>query len=165
MLAETQGTNMDPKRKNLAKGTTGRNPERFMPLRQREYSRKRMDFGHPGRDCMTANNFARPPRFNKQRVSRLEQDEKLGKVTVRTLRHVAAALGLRIRLWICPEGQSGANSEKPGEDRRPEPNVPQRSRPCDWKQQELSHSQKEKAFESLIQDSSAHMPKYLWDEP
>ena len=100
---------------------------------------------------------------NKQRIARIEQDEKLGKVTIKTLRSVAEAMDCIFVYGFVPRdsleqtvrNQAGLIAKK----RTARSNQMMR-----LEKQELSEKEKEKALISLIEDIMNELPKSLWDE-
>ncbi|MCK4887442.1 MAG: mobile mystery protein A [Planctomycetes bacterium] len=100
---------------------------------------------------------------NKQRIARIEQDEKLGKVTIKTLRSVAEAMDCIFVYGFVPRDsleQTVRNqAELVAKKRTARSNQTMR-----LEKQELSEKEKEKALRSLIEDIMNEMPKSLWDE-
>ena len=112
---------------------------------------------------MTGEQLASRLNVNKQRVSRIEQDEKLGKVKLETLRNVAEALDCvfvygfvpRYSLEQTVRNQAGVVAKK---------RMARSNQTMRLEEQELSEKEKEKALEGLIEDIMNEMPKSLWDE-
>ena len=112
---------------------------------------------------MTGEQLAIRLNTNKQRIGRIEQDEKLGKVTVKTLRSVAEAMDCIFVYGFVPRDsleptvsyQAGLVAKK----RTARSNQTMR-----LEKQELGEKEKEKALKSLIKDIMDEMPKSLWDE-
>jgi len=112
---------------------------------------------------MTGEQLAIRLNTNKQRIARIEQDEKLGKVTIKTLRSVAEAMDCifvygfvsRDSLEQTVRNQAGLVAKK----RTARSNQTMR-----LEKQELSEKEKEKALKSLIKEIMDEMPKSLWDE-
>jgi len=112
---------------------------------------------------MTGGQLARRLKVNKQRVSRIEQDEKLGNITLKTLRSVAEALNCEFVCGFVPRDsleQTVRNQARSVAARRME----RSNQTMRLEKQELSEKQKEKALEDLIGDITSTMPKSLWDE-
>jgi predicted DNA-binding mobile mystery protein A len=112
---------------------------------------------------MTGKQLAIRLNVNKQRVSRIEQDENLGKVKLETLRNVAEAMDCILVYVFVPRDsleqtvrdQAGLVAKK----RAARSNQTMR-----LEKQELSEKGKEKAIKDLIEDIMNEMPKSLWDE-
>jgi len=112
---------------------------------------------------MTGDQLAIRLNTNKQRIGRIEQDEKLGKVTIKTLRSVAEAMDCTFVYGFVPRdsleqtvrNRAGLVAKK----RTARSNQTMR-----LEKQELSEKEKEKALKSFIKDIMDEMPKSLWDE-
>ena len=135
---------------------------RFKPL---ESVRLRKGWIRAIRDAlgMTGEQLGRRLGVNKQRVSRLEQDEVLGKVTLKTLQNVAKALDCKLVYGFVPmaslEQMVNKNAEALAARRMHRSNQMMR-----LEKQELSHKEKENALRVIIGDITDNMPKSLWDE-
>jgi len=83
---------MKAKQKNLAREQLDKTLRQFIPLKAVVPPRK--GWVRAIRDAlgMTGEQLAARLNVNKQRVSRIEQDERFGKVTIKTLQNVAEAL-------------------------------------------------------------------------
>ncbi len=112
---------------------------------------------------MTGKQLAVRLNTNKQRISRIEQDEKLGKVTINTLRNVAEALDCTFVYGFVPrnslEQTVRGQAELPAKKRMARSNQTMR-----LEKQELSKKEKDKALKDLIADITDSMPSSLWDE-
>jgi predicted DNA-binding mobile mystery protein A len=100
---------------------------------------------------------------NKQRVSRIEQDEKLGKVNLETLRRVAEAMDCIFVYGFVPRDsieQTVRNQARLVAKKR----TARSNQTMRLEKQELSEKEKEKALRYLIEDITNTMPKSLWDE-
>ncbi|GAI39659.1 unnamed protein product, partial [marine sediment metagenome] len=100
---------------------------------------------------------------NKQRVSRIEQDEKLGKVRLETLKNVAEAMDCIFVYAFVPRDsleQTVRNQAKLVAQKR----AARSNQMMRLEKQELSNSEKEKSLKDLIVDIINTMPKSLWDE-
>jgi predicted DNA-binding mobile mystery protein A len=100
---------------------------------------------------------------NKQRVSRIEQDEKLGKVKLETLRRVAEAMDCIFVYGFVPRDsieQTVRNQARLVAKKR----TARSNQTMRLEKQELSEKEKEKALRYLIEDITNTMPKSLWDE-
>ena len=112
---------------------------------------------------MTGEQLAKRLHSNKQRISRIEQDEKFGKVTLKTLKNVAEALDCEFIYGFVPKEsleQAVRNQAKVIAKKR----MSRSNQMMRLEKQELSNTEKEKAMESLIGDITSTMPKLLWDE-
>lgn len=112
---------------------------------------------------MTGKQLAKRLNVNQQRIARIEQDEKLGKVTIETLEKAAAALNCKFVYGFVPKDsleqtvkrQAGIVAEK---------RMARSNQLMRLEKQELSEKEKEKALKELIEDIIDEMPKSLWDE-
>ena len=154
---------MKVKHKKLAREQLDETLKRFGPLKA---------IASPGkgwiraiRDAlgMTGEQLAKRLKVNKQRVSRIEQDERLGNVTLKTLRSVADALDCKFVYGFVPneslEQTVRNQAESVARKRMDRSNQTMR-----LEKQELSEEEKAKAMNALIQDIVEEMPKSLWDE-
>ena len=100
---------------------------------------------------------------NKQRVSRIEQDERLGNVTLKTLRGVAEALDCVFVYGFVPRESLEATVRNQAQSvaRR---RMARSNQAMRLEQQELSATEKEKAFHEMFLDIIETMPKSFWDE-
>ncbi len=112
---------------------------------------------------MTGNQLANRLNINKQRVSRIEHDEKLGRVKIETLRKVADALDCVFVYSFVPrdslEKMVKEQAELIAKKRMAKSNQMMR-----LEKQELSKEEKEKVLQELINEIVDTMPKSLWDE-
>ncbi len=112
---------------------------------------------------MTGEQLAKRLNTNKQRVARIEQDEKLGKVTIKTLRSVAEAMDCIFIYGFVPRDsleQTVRNQARLLAKKR----AARSNQMMRLEKQELSEKEKEKVLKSLIEDILNEMPKSLWDE-
>jgi predicted DNA-binding mobile mystery protein A len=112
---------------------------------------------------MTGKQLAVRLNTNKQRISRIEQDEKLGKVTINTLRNVAEAMDCIFVYGFVPRDsleQTVRNRAQSVAKKR----MARSDQTMRLEKQELSDKEKQKAFKSLVEDITSSMPKSLWDE-
>lgn len=112
---------------------------------------------------MTGGQLAQRLNVNKQRVSRIEQDEKLGKVTLKTLRSVAEAMDCIFVCGFAPRDsleQTVRNQAKSVAKKR----MARSNQMMRLEKQELSEEEKGKALKTLIGEIISTMPKSLWDE-
>ena len=112
---------------------------------------------------MTGQQLAKRLNINKQRVSRIEHDEKLGKVKIETLRNVAEALDCVFVHAFVPkkslEQMLKERAEVIAKKRMACSNQMMR-----LEKQELNEAEKVKAMQNLIDEIVETMPKSLWDE-
>lgn len=157
------GADMKAKHRKLAREQLDETLNRFGPLKA---------IASPGkgwiraiRDAlgMTGEQLAKRLNVNKQRVSRIEQDERLGNVTIKTLRSVADALDCVFVYGFVPneslEQTIRNQAESIARKRMDRSNQMMR-----LEKQELSEEEKAKAMNGLILDIIETMPKSLWDE-
>jgi predicted DNA-binding mobile mystery protein A len=113
---------------------------------------------------MTGEQLAVRLNSTKQRVMRIEQEERLGGVTLKTLRKVAKALNCTFVYGFVPyEGSLEETVRKQAEvmAKRQASRTNQMMRLED---QELSDKEKAKSLKALINDITDSMPKSLWDK-
>ena len=112
---------------------------------------------------MTGEQLAARLNVNKQRVSRIQQDEKLGKVKLETLRNVADAMDCIFVYGFVPRDSLEQTVRKQAslvaKKRMGRSNQTMR-----LEKQELSEKEKQKALKDLVEDIMNEMPKSLWDE-
>ena len=112
---------------------------------------------------MTGEQLANRLNVNKQRVSRIEHDEKLGKVKIETLRNVAQALDCVFVYSFVPKSSLEQTVKKQAEviarKRMARSNHMMR-----LEKQELSKHEKNKALQNIIGEIIETMPKSLWNE-
>jgi predicted DNA-binding mobile mystery protein A len=112
---------------------------------------------------MTGEQLAKRLGVHQQRVARLERDEKLGKVTLNTMRSTAEALNCVFVYGIVPieslEQTVRYQAEKVAKKRMSRSDQMMR-----LEKQELSQEEKAKAIKYLIEELIETMPKSLWDE-
>jgi len=154
---------MKAKQKNLAREQLDQTLKKFLPLKTVVPPRK--GWIRAIRDVlgMTGEQLAERLHANKQRVSRIEQDEKFGKVTLKTLRNVAEALDCEFVYGFVPKEsleKTVRNQARFVAKKR----MSRSNQMMRLEKQELSNAEKEKATESLIGDIISTMPKSLWDE-
>jgi predicted DNA-binding mobile mystery protein A len=112
---------------------------------------------------MTGEQLAVRLHVNKQRVSRIQQDEKLGKVKLETLKNVAGALDCIFVYGFVPRDsleQTVRNQARLAAQKR----MVRSNQTMRLEKQELSEAEKEKALKYLIEDIMNEMPKSLWSE-
>ncbi len=154
---------MKAKHRKLAREQLDETLNRFGPLKAIASPRK--GWLRAIRDAigMTGEQLAKRLNVNKQRVSRIEQDERLGNVTLKTLRGVAEALDCVFVYGFVPreslEQTVRDQSESVAMKRLDRSNQMMR-----LEKQELSEEEKEKAMNDMVLDIIEAMPKSLWDE-
>ena len=154
---------MKAKQKKLAREQLDETLKQFVPLKTLVPPRK--GWVRAIRDAlgMTGEQLAKRLNANRQRVSRIEQDEKLGKITIKTLRTVAEALDCEFVYGFVPRTsleQTVKNKAKSVAKER----MSRSDHLMRLEKQELSDQEKEKALENLAGDITSTMPKSLWDE-
>ncbi|MBN1436859.1 MAG: mobile mystery protein A [Sedimentisphaerales bacterium] len=99
---------------------------------------------------------------NKQRISRIQQDEKLGKVKLETLRNVADAMDCVFVYGFIPRDSLEQTVRKQArlvaEKRMGKSNQMMR-----LEKQELGEKEKVEVVEDIVEDIVNEMPKSLWD--
>jgi predicted DNA-binding mobile mystery protein A len=112
---------------------------------------------------MTGEQLAKRLRVNQKRIARLEQDEKLGKVTLNTMKKAATAMDCVFVYGIVPkeslEQTVRHQAEKVARKRMARSNQMMR-----LEEQELSEQEKAKALKYLVDNIIETTPKSLWDE-
>ncbi len=111
---------------------------------------------------MTGEQFARRLHVNKQRVSRIEHDEKRGKLTLETLQNCAQALDCIFVYSLVPR-VSLAHTIKKQATLLAKKRMVRTNQTMRLEQQELEENQKEQAFKELVEDIMSEMPKSLWN--
>jgi predicted DNA-binding mobile mystery protein A len=112
---------------------------------------------------MTGRQLAARLGVNKQRVARIEQDEKLGRVKINTLRNVAEAMDCIFVYGFVPRDsieQTVRNRAESVAKKR----IARSNQTMRLEKQELRQKEKEDAFNSLVKDIIDTMPKTLWDD-
>jgi predicted DNA-binding mobile mystery protein A len=112
---------------------------------------------------MTGQQLARRLGTNRQRIARIEQDEKQGRVTVNTLRNVAEAMECEFVYGFVPK----TSLKQAVQDQARRVAVKRMSRSNQMMRleaQELSDAEKKKVLDELIAEIVDTMPRYLWDE-
>ena len=112
---------------------------------------------------MTGQQLARRLGTNRQRVARIEQDEKQGRVTVNTLRNVAEAMDCEFVYGFVPR----ETLELTVRDQARRVAVKRMNRSNQMMRleaQELGDAEKEQVLKELIDEIIDTMPRNLWDE-
>ncbi len=154
---------MKAKQKKLAREQLDETLKKFLPLKI--VSAPRKGWIRAIRDAlgMTGEQLAKRLKTNKQRISRIEQDEKLGKVTLKTLRNVAEALDCEFVYGFVPR-ESLEQTVRSQARYVAKKHMSRSNQMMRLEKQELNDKEKEKAMESLIRDITSTIPKSLWDE-
>ena len=154
---------MKAKLKNLAREQLDETLHQFLSLKAVVPPRK--GWIRAIRDAlgMTGEQLAKRLNSNKQRVSRIEQDEKLGKVTINTLRNVAEALDCEFVYGFVPR-QSLEKTVRNQARSVAKKRMSRSDQMMRLEKQELSEYEKEKVLKKMITDITTTMPRSLWDE-
>ncbi len=112
---------------------------------------------------MSGQQLANRLNVNRQRISRIEQDEKPGKVTVETLRNVAKALDCEFVYAFVPR-TSLKESVRQQAKKMAKKRMARSNQLMRLEKQELGNDEKAKALDSLAEEIMDSMPKNLWDE-
>ena len=154
---------MKSKQKKLARAQLDETLRCFEPLKTVGIPRK--GWIRAIRDAlgMTGEQLAKRLNVNQQRVARIEQDEKLRKVTLNTMQTAAEALDCVFVYGLVPRTsleQTVGNQAKLVAGKR----TARSNQMMRLERQELSQKEKEKALRDLITEITDTMPKSLWDE-
>lgn len=112
---------------------------------------------------MTGRQLAGRLQVNKQRISRIEHDEKTGKIKLETLQKVAEALHCDFVYGFIPRNsleQTVRNQARQVAERR----MARTNQTMRLEKQELGKKEQEKALQDLTAEIVTEMPKSLWDE-
>jgi predicted DNA-binding mobile mystery protein A len=112
---------------------------------------------------MTGGQLAKRLGVNQQRIARLEHDEKLGKVTLNTMKSTAGALNCVFVYAIVPKG-SLEQTVKDQAEKAAKKRMARSDQTMRLEKQELSRQEKTKSLKYLVEDITETMPKSLWDE-
>jgi predicted DNA-binding mobile mystery protein A len=112
---------------------------------------------------MSGEQLAKRLGVNQQRIARLERDEKLGKVTLNTMKSTAEALNCVFVYGIVPR-DSLEQTVKDQAGKVAKTRMSRSNQMMRLEKQELSQEEKSKALKYLIEDIIETMPKSLWDE-
>lgn len=154
---------MKSTQKKLARNQLDETVKRFEPLKIVAAPQKGWIRAIRDTLGMTGEQLANRMNVNQQRVARIEQDEKLGKVTLNTMRGAAEAMDCVFVYCVIPRSsleQTVRNQAKLVAKKR----MSRSNQMMRLEKQELSENEKEKALEDLIHDVTNEMPKSLWDE-
>jgi len=112
---------------------------------------------------MTGEQLAKRLNINKQRVSRIEHDEKLGKVKIETLRNVAKAMDCVFLYAFVPRDSLDQTVKEQAKEIAKK-RMARSNQMMRLEKQELSEAEKAKAMQTIIDEIVETMPKSLWDE-
>jgi len=112
---------------------------------------------------MTGEQLAKRLNTNKQRVSRIEHDEKLGKVKIETLRNVAEAMDCVFLYAFVPRDSLDQTVKEQAKEIAKK-RMARSNQMMRLEKQELSEAEKAKAMQTIIDEIVETMPKSLWDE-
>jgi predicted DNA-binding mobile mystery protein A len=112
---------------------------------------------------MSGKQLARRMGVNQQRIARMEQDERPGKITVKTLQTAAEAMDCVFVYALVPreslEQTIRSQARKLAKKQSAYSNQLMR-----LENQELSDAEKETVFKNLVEEIVRTMPKSLWEE-
>lgn len=112
---------------------------------------------------MSARQLAGRLDVNQQRIARMEQDEKQGRVTLNTMQKAAEAMDCVFVYGLVPRDSLRQALEK--QARRVAKNRMSRSNQMmRLEQQELSEKEKQKALDDMVEEILHTLPRNLWDE-
>ena len=112
---------------------------------------------------MTGEQLAKRLDINKQRVSRIEHDEKLGKVKIETLRNVADAMDCVFVYAFVPRDSLDQTVKEQAKEIAKK-RMARSNQMMRLEKQELREADKAKAMQTIIDEIVETMPKYLWGE-
>lgn len=154
---------MKQRQLKLAREQLDETLKQFYPLRKVAAPRKGWICAIRSALGMTGQQLARRLFTNKQRVSRIEQDELQGKVTLKTLRHVAEALDCTFVYGFVPH-DSLDNSIRKQAEKIAGKRMSISNQTMRLEMQELGDLEKQKVMASMVEEIIATMPKSLWDQ-
>ena len=153
---------MKAKNTNIAREQLDKTLDTFYPLMQIAPPRKGWIRSIRNALGMSGEQLARRLGTNKQRVSRIEYDEKLGKVTINTLRGVAEAMDCEFVYGFIPKQSLDKTVRKQARSVA-EKRMARSDQMMRLENQELSADEKSKALNNIITDIINTMPRSLWD--
>jgi predicted DNA-binding mobile mystery protein A len=112
---------------------------------------------------MSARQLAKRMGVKQQRVVRIEQDEKQGRVTVNTLRNVAEAMDCGFVYGFVPK-ETLAQAVRDQARRVAAKRMNRSNQMMRLEAQELGDEEKENVLNELIDEIVDTMPRNLWDE-
>jgi len=154
---------MKPKQKKLAREQLDETLKHFDPLKIVTIPKKGWIRAIRDTLGMTGRQLAKRIGVKQQRVARIELDEKLGKVTLNTMKSTANAMNCVFVYGVVPRDSLEQivrnQAEKIAKKRMARSNQMMR-----LEKQELSQKEKTKTLKELIEEITEIMPKSLWDE-
>ncbi|MBC8391093.1 MAG: mobile mystery protein A [Deltaproteobacteria bacterium] len=112
---------------------------------------------------MSARQLAQRLGVKQQRIVRIEQDEKQGKVTLNTLQNVAEAMDCIFVYGLVPR-ESLQQTIQEQARRAAIKRMSRSNQMMRLEKQELTAPQKQKALHEMIEEILNTMPRTLWDE-
>jgi predicted DNA-binding mobile mystery protein A len=100
---------------------------------------------------------------NKQRISRIEKDELSGNITISTMRNVAQAMDCKFVYALVPT-ESLEQTVKNQAAKLAGKQMSRSNQTMMLEKQQLNEKEKQKSFESLVEQITDSMPRTLWDE-
>jgi predicted DNA-binding mobile mystery protein A len=113
---------------------------------------------------MTGEQLAVRLNITKQRVERIEKEERLGGVTLKTLKKVAEALNCKFVYGFVPHEGSLEETVRKQAESIAQRQASRTNQMMRLEGQELSDKEKAKSLKTLISDITASAPKSLWDK-
>lgn len=112
---------------------------------------------------MTGEQLARRLGTNRQRISRIEQDEVRGGLTLNTLERVASALDCTLVYGLVPIESLEETIQKQAK-RLALKRLSRSNQMMRLEKQELSPEEKTQLLQELVQEIVEEMPKALWED-
>jgi predicted DNA-binding mobile mystery protein A len=154
---------MQTKQKKLARRQLDETLSRLAPLRQLSPPAKGWIRAIREALGMTGAQLARRLNTNKQRISRIEQDESRASLTLDTLYKVAAALDCTLIYGLVPK-QSLEQTVRHQATRLAHRRIQRSNQMMRLEKQELGPEAKAQILQELVQEIVDQMPKALWEE-
>jgi predicted DNA-binding mobile mystery protein A len=154
---------MQPKHKKLARRQLDETLSQFRPLKTLNPPTKGWIRAIRETLGMTGEQLARRLQTNRQRVSRIEQDEIQGKLTLTTLRNAAAALDCTLVYGIVPRRSLEQTIQEQALGLAQQ-RIKRSNQMMRLEKQELSQREKSQILQDLVKDIVDEMPKALWEE-
>ena len=112
---------------------------------------------------MSARQLADRMDVNQQRIARIEQDEKQGKLTLNTLQNAAEAMDCEFVYGLVPK-ESIERAIKKQACCVAAKRMSRSNQMMRLEQQELTNEEKKKVLDELVAEIVDTMPRYLWDQ-
>ena len=154
---------MNPKQLKLARRQLDQTLKRFQVLQSIPVPKKGWIRAIRDTLGMTGSRLAHRLGVKQQRITRIEQDERLGKVTLRTMQQTAEAMDCIFVYAIVPRDSLEAIVRKQAQ-MLAQKRMAQSSHTMHLEQQELTEEEQSRALEDLIDEIIDTMPKTLWDK-